>query len=417
MRRTGPIGLVVVVLALVAAACGPNPPPPPPPLPDETVHLTLVNNVGPNAITMATRPNDSMLYVATQDGKIYAINPADSSRTLVMDLNSPPGLIQHGGEQGFLGMTFSADGTKLYVHYTSPLNGGTTTVAEYAATPAAPAPVTTLTSPRIVFQNDHSFASNHNGGSLLLGPDGMLYLALGDGGGGNDGFQPSGPYSAGHLLGGNAQSLESVQGKILRIDPTASLSPPMPYTIPVDNPFVGVVDVGGAARGEIWANGLRNPFRFSFDKTTGDLWIGDVGQGLREEVDFVAATDPAHTPGKGLNFGWNRREGNIVGPETRFPPRGSQQLTGPIFDYDHSHGDCAIIGGYAYRGTAIPGLVGQYLYTDNCNGEIRSLTRSGTTAQNRDLHAPVNAPSSFGQDNNGELYVLSLSGGLYKIGP
>jgi glucose/arabinose dehydrogenase len=340
----------------------------------------------------------------------------------VIDLSIVPGLIQAGGEQGFLGMTFNALGTKLYVHYTSPLNGGTTTVAEYTAA-APPAASGMFTSPRILFQNDHSFAGNHNGGSLLLGPDGMLYLALGDGGGGNDGFisDLTLSYAAGHLLGGNAQSLESVQGKILRIDPTASLSPPMPYTIPVDNPFVGVVDVGGTARGEIWANGLRNPFRFSFDKTTGDLWIGDVGQGAREEVDFVAATDPTHTPGKGLNFGWNRWEGNIVGPEHRFPPRGSLVLTNPIFDYDHSHGDCAIIGGYAYRGTAIPGLVGQYLYTDNCNGEIRSLTRSGATAGNRDLHASVGAPSSFGQDNNGELYVLSVSsgsgGGLYKIGP
>jgi len=413
------IGLVVLVVALAAVACGPIPPPPP--LPDETVHVTQINNL-PSAITMATRTTDSMLYVATQQGKIYAIDPTiPSVHTLVMDLNSPPGLIQASGEQGFLGMTFSADGSKLYVHYTSPLNGGTTTVAEYAASPAAPATVTTLTQTQILFQNNHSAASNHNGGSLLLGPDNMLYLALGDGGGGNDGFigDSTLSYANGHLLGGNAQSLQSFQGKILRIDPSAP-SGSLRYTIPSTNPFVGGNDFGPEL-GEIWANGLRNPFRFSFDKTTGDLWIGDVGQGAREEVDFVAANDATHPGGKSANFGWNRWEGNIVGPEHRFPPRGSLVLTNPIFDYDHTNGNCAIIGGYAYRGSAISGLVGQYLYTDNCNGEIRSLTRSGATAQNRDLHASVGSPSSFGQDNNGELYVLSVSsgsgGGVYKISP
>jgi glucose/arabinose dehydrogenase len=260
-----------------------------------------------------------------------------------------------------------------------------------------------------VFTNDHSDATNHNGGSLVLGPDGLLYLALGDGGGGND-------VGAGHVAGGNGQSLQTLLGKILRIDPTPSGS--SGYTIPSGNPFVGGSDAAGPYRGEIWSFGLRNPFRLSFDRTTHDLWIADVGQGAREEVDFVAVNDATHPGGKGANFGWNRREGLIAGPDTTDPlnPAGGARVD-PIFDIDHSHGDCAIIGGYVYRGSAIPDLAGQYLYTDNCNGKIRALTRSGATATNRDLGQTAISPSSFGEDNQGELYVLSLNNGLFKIGP
>jgi glucose/arabinose dehydrogenase len=332
-----------------------------------------------------------------------------SARNEVLNLS---GLIQFGGEQGLLGIAFSGDGTKLYVHYTSPTGGGTTTLAEYAVSSAQPGVFGAPNSGRVVFADDHSAASNHNGGSLLLGPDGMVYLALGDGGGGNDGY-PS--YGSGHAAGGNGQSLQSVKGKVLRIDPTPSGG--AQYSIPADNPFVGFSDSVGPARAEIWAFGLRNPWRISFDRSTHDLWIADVGQSAREEVDFVSAGDAAHPGGKGANFGWNRREGLIAGPDPSAPNPSGGALVDPIFDYDHSQGDCAIVGGYVYRGTAINGLGGQYLYTDNCRGLIRSVTRSGSTGVSRSLNATVSSPSSFGEDNQGELYVLSLSSGLFKLGP
>jgi glucose/arabinose dehydrogenase len=364
---------------------------------------------------MATRAGDPTVYLGTQTGQIYAVSPGDAvgARNLVLDLS---GLVRCCGEQGLLGMTFSSDGTKLYVHYTAPAgvppSPATTTVAEYAVSSAQPGVFGLPSSGRVVFTNDHSAAPNHNGGSLVFGPDGMLYLALGDGGGGNDGFPG---YGSGHAIGGNGQSLQTLYGKIVRIDPTPSGG--MGYTIPPDNPFVGVSDSGGPARGEVWSFGLRNPFRFSFDSHTGDLWIADVGQSAREEVDFVASNDATHPRGKGANFGWNRREGLIAGPDTSPPNLAGLALIDPIFDYDHSQGDCAIIGGYVYRGSAIPALVGQYLYSDNCNGSIRALTRSGSTATNRALGQTVTSPSSFGEDNQGELYVVSLTNGLFKIGP
>lgn len=359
------------------------------------------------------------VYLATQTGQIYAVSPGDvvSARHPVLDLSS---LVKCCGEQGLLGMTFSADGSNVYVHYTSPGGvapaPGTTTVAEYAVSNAQPDVFGTPASGRIVFTNDRSAATNHNGGSLLLGPDGMLYLALGDGGSGNDGYPTYGSGGGGgHANGGNGQSLQTLLGKIVRIDPTPTAT--ATYTIPADNPFVGFSDAVGPARGEIWSFGLRNPFRISFDRSTHDLWIADVGQSAREEVDFAAAADATHPDGKSANFGWNRREGSIAGPDPSPPNPAGGALVNPIFDYDHSNGNCAIIGGYVYRGAAIPGLSGQYLYSDNCNGSIRALTRSGATATSRSLGASVSSPSSFGEDNHGELYVLSLSSGLYKIGP
>ena len=401
---------LVLLLALGVAACQPVAPPPP------AISLTQVNNV-PNAIAMATRPGDPTIYLATQSGQIYAVRPGDpvGARTLLLDLSS---LVKYGGEQGLLGMTFSPDGATLYVHYTSPAGSGatpgTTTVAAYAASSAQPAVLGNHGDPNsgaIVFTADHSAATNHNGGTMLFGPDGMLYLALGDGGGANDGYPD---YAAnGHAPGGNGQSLQSVDGKILRIDPNPSGG----YTTPADNPFVGVSDGGGPARGEIWSFGLRNPWRFSFDQSTGDLWIADVGQSAREEVDFVAKADATHPDGKGANFGWNRREGSIAGPDPSAPNPAGGALVGPIFDYDHSQGDCAIIGGFVYRGAAIPSLQGQYLYTDYCKGTIRALTRSGATATSQTLGPTVTSPSAFGEDTSGELYVLSLTDGLFKIGP
>jgi glucose/arabinose dehydrogenase len=240
---------------------------------------------------------------------------------------------------------------------------------------------------------------NHNGGQLAFGPDGYLYIGFGDGGAAND----QGP---GHASGGNGQSLDTLLGKILRIDPRES--PGRPYTVPADNPFVGDSD----AQPEIWSYGLRNPWRFSFDTETGDLWIADVGQNAWEEIDFAPANG-GRDAGRGDNFGWNIREG-----AHEFRGRESSGLVDPIYELSHDDGACSVTGGFVYRGRAIPALRGRYVFTDYCRGELLALTRAGTSrAQVRDLNIEMPTVSSFGEGPDGELYVLSQSTGIFKIVP
>ena len=232
--------------------------------------------------------------------------------------------------------------------------------------------------------------SNHNGGNLVFGRDGYLYIGMGDGGSQGD---PN----------GNGQNLGVLLAKLLRIDPRPSGG--RPYGIPPDNPFVS----RSGARPEVWAYGLRNPWRWEFDRQTGDLWIGDVGGGDREEVDF----QPAGSKG-GQNYGWNLTEGTVVHADQ--PP---SDWVRPVFEYPtHSDGTCAIVGGFVYRGTAIPDLVGAYLYSDNCNGTINAFVRrDGKILQGRSLGVDGGSVASFGQDLDGELYVLSLSGPVYRVVP
>ncbi|MCZ7525056.1 MAG: PQQ-dependent sugar dehydrogenase [Acidimicrobiia bacterium] len=220
----------------------------------------------------------------------------------------------------------------------------------------------------------------------------MLYLGLGDGGGAGD-------EGRGHAPGGNGQSLGTLLGKILRLDPRAAGSGP--YAVPADNPFVGVE----GARPEIWVYGLRNPWRFSFDRATGDLWIGDVGQNRWEEIDLIPAGAAA-----GANLGWNLLEGTH---EFRgAPPPGAVP---PVFEYPHSEG-CSVTGGYVYRGPRIPQLAGAYLFTDYCDGTIRALRVEDGVLVEADLGVATRGPTSFGEDRTGELYVLSAEGVL-RIDP
>ena len=289
-----------------------------------------------------------------------------------------------------LGIAFSPDGTKMYVDYTD--LDGNSRIDEFTMNGRAADPA----SRRNLLEVDQP-QPNHNGGQLAFGPDGYLYIAFGDGGGGGD----EGP---GHARGGNGQSLETLLGKILRIDPSPSAD--LPYTVPPDNPFVGTDD----ARPEIWAYGLRNPWRFSFDAITGDLWIGDVGQDEWEEIDFAPATN-GRDAGRGDNFGWNRLEGTheFDGDE----PRNSVL---PVYEQSQESGACSITGGFVYRGTAVSALAGEYVFTDYCDGRLRVLTPKGdgTFAQRRlDLGLP--AVSSFGQSNARELYVLSQDDGVYRL--
>ena len=342
------------------------------------VRLTRMASLS-QPLALAVRPGDDTLYVAQKGGKVVGVREGGGDPTTVLDLT---GGVSVGGEQGLLGLAFSPDGGRLYVNYTD--SAGDTRIAEYAFADGRADPATA----RELLTVDQPFA-NHNGGNLVFGPDGMLWIGLGDGGSGGD---PQ----------GNAQSLGTLLGKMLRIDPRPSGG--RPYTVPPDNPFVGT----DGARGEIWAFGLRNPWRYSFDKGTGDLWIGDVGQSSREEVDFT----PAGLPG-GSNYGWPGLEGSRS--YSGSAPRGA---VAPILDYSLDGANCAVTAGYVYRGTKIPGLTGAFLYADVCGGWVRAVRQEGGKVTDQaELDLQLTQPASFGQDAAGELYVLSLGGGVFRIDP
>jgi glucose/arabinose dehydrogenase len=338
---------------------------------------------------MTARTGTRTLYVTQQGGTVRSIRNGTVAATPVVDLTDR--VSQDGGERGLLGVAFSPDGTKLYVDYTD--TDGNTQIDELTMHGKVADPSTR----RTMLEVDQP-QPNHNGGQLVFGPDGDLYIGLGDGGG------VQGDAGAGHQPGGNGQSLATLLGKILRIDPTPSGA--AEYTVPADNPFVADPD----ARPEIWAYGLRNPWRFSFDRDSGDLWIGDVGQNAWEEIDHVAATD-GRDAGKGDNFGWNRLEGTH--PYHGEPP---DTAVGPVYEISHDTGACAVVGGFVYRGTKVPGLTGDYLFSDNCDGTIRLLvpdTKGGVTMHDSKLKS--GSVSSFGQGNRGALYVLSQADGIYRI--
>ncbi len=331
-------------------------------------------------LALAVRPGDPALYVAEKVGRVVALREG-ADPAVVLDLSAQVSL---GGEQGLLGLAFSPDGSFLYVDYTD--TDGNTHVAEFAVSGGKIDPTT---------QRDVLFVqqpfSNHNGGGLAFGPDGYLYVALGDGGSAGD---PN----------GNGQSLSTLLGKILRISPRPSKG--QPYGIPPDNPFVGVA----GARPEIWAYGLRNPFRFSFDRLTGDLWIGDVGQDAWEEVDF----EPAGSTG-GLNFGWNLFEGSHPFESSA---GSSPETVPPVYEYSHSDGGCVVTGGYVYGGKDIPALAGAYVFADFCLGRLDALRVSASgKPQVVELGPVVENIASFGEDATGELYALSLSGPVYRLAP
>ncbi len=251
----------------------------------------------------------------------------------------------------------------------------------------------------------HAANANHNGGQLQFGPDGYLYISTGDGGGGGD------PLGAG-------QSLSTLLGKILRIDPRPGQEPA--YSIPAGNPFAT-----GPGLDEIWSYGLRNPWRFSFDRVSGDLAIADVGQGVREEVDFAPSPALGATGGGGANYGWNCREGLIAYSGAPESCLGAGGFTDPVFDYPHTdpedgsaHG-CSITGGYVVRDPSLGDLFGRYLYADFCVGEIRSLvlpaSSGGVATGDRSEGLSVASPVSFGEDSCGRIYVVARGGSVYRL--
>ncbi len=324
-------------------------------------------------------------FVVEQGGRIMVVRNGRKLGTPFLDIRS---LIVSGGEQGLLSMAFAPDyasSGRFYVDYTN--RSGDTRVVEYRRASANRADPD---SAREVLAVDQS-ESNHNGGLLLFGPDDRLYVGLGDGGGGGDRHGPR----------GNAQNLGALLGKILRIDPRPSGG--RPYSVPSSNPFVG----RNGARGEIYSYGLRNPWRFSFDRRTGDLSIGDVGQNEVEEIDFVRS-------GRAVNFGWRPFEG-----DRRYTPgESAPRHVRPVIERTHSSGNCSITGGVVVRDRALRGLYGRYVFGDFCRGRIESARLSPGRARSvRNTGMRVSSLSSFGEDARGRVYAVSLEGPVYRLVP
>ena len=338
---------------------------------------------------MAARAGTRTLYVTEQRGVVRAIRNGKLLDAPAADLTDR--VSQDGGERGLLGIAFSPDGAWMYVNYTGTDGGTRVDQLQMRGRNAL------ASSRRTILTVDQPQA-NHNGGQLAFGPDGYLHVATGDGG-------AAGDQGTGHARGGNGQSLDTVLGKILRIAPSTTADGD-PYTVPPDNPFVGQT----GARPEIWSYGLRNPWRFSFDRATGDLWIGDVGQNEYEEIDFAPATD-GRDAGRGTNFGWNIREGLH-----RFRSGDVAGLVDPVHEISQDTGACAVVGGFVYRGRDVPGLTGTYLFSDACDGTVRALVDDGRGGVSlHDTGASGSSISSFGESNGGTLYVLSLSDGVFRV--
>ncbi|WP_055702167.1 MULTISPECIES: PQQ-dependent sugar dehydrogenase [Streptomyces] len=338
------------------------------------------------ALTKVATAKNPTAGAAGPGGTVWIAERAGTVRVLsgkglgepVLDISSET---TTDGERGLLGIAFDKQFAHFYISYTN--LEGTSTIDEFAVRKGKIQPDTR----RTVLTQTQPYA-NHNGGDIRFGPDGYLYIAFGDGGSGGD------PH-------GNGQNLGTLLGKLLRIDPRGG----KPYAIPSDNPFVDDPE----AKGEIWAYGLRNPWRFSFDKGTGDLLIGDVGQSAWEEIDWA----PASSDG-GENYGWSQMEGNHpfrdgVEPADHVPP---------VHEYDRTGLGCSVTGGYVYRGKAIPALQGQYVFSDYCDGTVRSLQmENGKVTGVNDLGVNGGEVISFAQGGKGELYVFDLGGTVSRIDP
>ncbi len=364
-----------------AAPSGPTAVPVPPvgiPLSDVRLSLSRVATFE-QPVALVESSDGLTTYIAEQSGRVRVLGSSRVDPGTALDISDE---ISSGNEQGLLGIALSPDDSLLYVNFTD--RRGDTHVVEY---PMLDGRADTGSRRELLFV-DQPYP-NHNGGHLVFGPDGFLYIGLGDGGSAGD---PK----------GNAQSLRTLLGKLLRIDPRPSAG--LPYSIPPDNPFVGRDD----ARPEIWAYGLRNPWRFSFDRSTGDLWIGDVGQGDYEEINHA----PKSSKG-GENYGWDRLEGN-----ERFEGTPPADHVRPVFTYRHSGGNCSVTGGFVYRGSQIPSLQGAYVFGDFCAGKLRALRLGASeVTEEHTFDSGVEQLSSFAQGTAGELYVLSLAGNVSSIDP
>jgi glucose/arabinose dehydrogenase len=351
--------------------------------PGLTLQLTPFITSGLTAPVFLAQPlNDGRIFVVEQAGRIRVITSGVLQTTPFLDISSR---VLSGGERGLFSVAFHpqyATNRFFYVYFTTQPNGDLR-VERFTTTsnPEVADPATT----KLIITTAHSTQSNHNGGLVSFGLDGMLYAGFGDGGGSGD---PT----------GNAQNQNALLGSLLRLDISGD-----PYTIPSSNPFFNQA----GKRGEIWAKGLRNPWRYAFDAPTGLLYVADVGQNAREEISVVPASQAA------VNYGWNIMEGSTCYNAATCNQTG---LALPVIDYVNPTGGCSVTGGYVYRGTAIPGIVGHYFYSDFCSRFLRSFRYSnGVAVDQKDwgLTAPGNV-ASFGRDFAGELYVLA-GNSIFKI--
>jgi glucose/arabinose dehydrogenase len=352
-----------------------------------TLTARLVASGLSHPLDLQSAPGDrERLYVVEQAGRIRVVRSGQLQSAPFLDLS---GRISSGGERGLLGLAFHpqfATNRRFFVNYTDP--AGDTHVSEFRAASADQADSASERALLVVLQ---PFA-NHNGGGLAFARDGTLFVGLGDGG------------SAGDPLG-NGQNLATPLGKMLRIDVDSGT----PYAIPSGNPFIGTP----GALAEIWAYGLRNPYRFSFDRSTGDLYIGDVGQNRVEEIDVHVGGQPG-----GQNYGWNRTEGS----QCYSPASGCDRsgITFPVYEYGHDQG-CAVTGGVVYRGCRMPDLAGTYFFGDYCSGFVRSFrVVNGQASDLRDWSAGlsgIGSVTSFGTDADGEVYVVDYDGEVYRLEP
>ena len=334
------------------------------------------------------------LFVVEQEGKIRIAKDGQVATSSFLDITDR---VLYGGERGLLSAAFPpsfGESGRFYVYYTA--QDGNNVVARFHVS-AEDTDAADPESEEIVLILEHPDHENHNGGQLAFSPmDGYLYIGTGDGGGGGD---PE----------GNAQNLQSLLGKILRIDPESAESG---YLIPADNPFTADSDPSDSARDEIWAYGLRNPWRFSFDRLTGDLYIGDVGQNRMEEVDF----QPAEGTG-GDNYGWNLLEGSLCYPSGEAPPacEPPADYAAPVVEYGRSDGQ-AVTGGFVYRGPARRNMEGVYFFADYVSGRLWGLQRNQDAWSLRLLFVVPFHISTFGEDEFGNLYVADYQGGtLYQL--
>jgi len=360
LKRLGVIGLTLALLGMSAEAYA--------------IYLRpVLQGLAAPVLLTSAGDGSGRLFVVELAGTVKVVAAGSATPVLYLDIADR---VLDGGERGLLGLAFHPDfgggETRFYVHYTRE-GDGANVIARYQA---GATPAITKASEDVLLVVAHPFA-NHNGGMIAFGPDGYLYIGLGDGGSAND-------------PGSRSQNIDELLGKILRIDVSAP-----GYAAPADNPFVGT-----AGRDEIYAVGLRNPYRFSFDRSTGDLLVGDVGQGQREEIDIVTL---------GANLGWRRYEGTrCTGLD---PTCATTGLTFPIAEYDHSGGRCSVTGGYAYRGTRGTLPYGAYVFADYCTGEI-FVRWNGVVSVLVDTTLNI---SSFGEDENGELYVVGLGGSVHAL--
>ena len=335
-----------------------------------------------NPVYVTAPATDERLFIVEQPGRIRIVQNGRLIERPFLDIRNKVGF---GGERGLLSFAFhpryKSNGF-LFVNYTD--KSGDTRVERYTVSSGDPN-VADPASAKVIIEIDQPY-SNHNGGHNIFGLDGMLYIGMGDGGSQGD------PH-------GNGQNRNALLGKILRIDVDRA----DPYGIPPNNPYAN-----GGGRREIWAVGLRNPWRLAFDSATGRIYIADVGQDRYEEIDIAPATAP------GLNYGWNVMDGNDC---FRNPMCAKSPFTQPALVYRHSDGTCSIIGGFVYRGRKIPEIRGQYFYSDYCKSWLRSITfENGRASEPRQwLDGGLGSIVSFGEDGQGELYICSSNGRVYRI--